>query len=166
MTARRTPRRRHRKSCDITRFATVLWSDGSCLRNPDGPGGWAYVITHNGRQIAKDSAHLPRTTNNRAELVAVIHGLDALPDGSTVLVRSDSKITVNCATGKWRRKRNRDLWSKYDRAAARHTDVQWHHVRGHRGHAWNELADRLAGNAARSPEPKADDLSLFAEPIK
>ena len=47
----------------------VIYTDGSCLRNPDGPGGWAAVI----REVATGTVTelhegSPATTNNRMEL--------------------------------------------------------------------------------------------------
>ena len=47
-----------------------IYTDGSCLGNP-GPGGWAAIITEDGKDTAI-SGNDPDTTNNRMEMMAVI----------------------------------------------------------------------------------------------
>ena len=96
------------------------------------------------------------TTNNRMELLAAIRGLEALPPGSTVVVTTDSQYVRNGITdwiANWKRNgwktaakkpvKNADLWQELDSQAARH-EVEWRWVKGHSGHAENELADQLA----------------------
>ena len=39
--------------------------------------------------------------------------------------------------------KNVDLWQKLD-AVIKHHDIDWHWVKGHSGHAENEIADQLA----------------------
>ena len=42
------------------------------------------------------------------EMLAVIKGLEAVPEGAEVLVHSDSQYVVNTMTRNWRRNVNRD----------------------------------------------------------
>jgi ribonuclease HI len=49
---------------------------------------------------------------------------------------------------------NIDLWKRLNAVALRHT-VEWVWVRGHNGDRFNELADRLANEAARNAQGAA-----------
>ncbi len=133
-----------------------LYTDGSCLKNPGGAGGYAAIILLGGTEIDRHSGYDPETTCNRMEMMGVITGLEALPPGSLVTVHSDSMLVINCASRRWKRKKNLDLWRRLDAAAARH-QVRWTWVKGHVGDRWNEEADRLCGQAARSGHQ--DDIS-------
>ncbi|HXE71331.1 MAG TPA: RNase H family protein, partial [Candidatus Nitrosotenuis sp.] len=69
-----------------------------------------------------------------------------------LLVWCDSQYTVRCATGRWRRHKNTDLWLAYQECAdwlsprLEKLELRW--TRGHAGNPHNEAADRLALRAA------------------
>ena len=140
---------------------TIIWTDGSCLRNPGGPGGWAAIIVRDGVSTEVKGSD-PRTTNNRMELMAAIAGLEALDRRSLVRLRSDSRYVIDGVTKwlpAWKRRgwklrtggevKNADLWRRLDAAAERHW-VRFEWVKGHAGTAGNERADRLSGEMARA----------------
>ncbi len=96
------------------------------------------------------------TTNNRMELLAAIHALEALERPSTITVVTDSAYVKGGITEwlrSWKRNnwrtatkkpvKNEDLWRRLDEAATRH-QVTWTWVKGHAGHPENERADALA----------------------
>jgi ribonuclease HI len=118
-----------------------IYTDGGCRPNP-GPGAWACVVL-NGDTVHKMAAADPDTTNNRMELLAVIMGLELLDEPSNVTIYSDSQWVVLCARGERSRKKNRDLWERFDVAAARHHQVRMAWLRGHAGNRWNELCHEL-----------------------
>jgi ribonuclease HI len=101
------------------------------------------------------------TTNNRMELMAVIVGLEAIKDaGKVVEVYSDSSYVVDAINKKWldgwkmkdfKGKKNKDLWIRYLRVAAKHR-ITFHWIRGHAGHPENEKCDRLAVAASQQPK--------------
>ena len=73
---------------DLADGKSVVYTDGGCLGNP-GPGGYAAVVLC-GDDREEFSGGFRRTTNNRMEILACIVGLESLPEGSDVVLISDS----------------------------------------------------------------------------
>lgn len=123
-----------------------LFTDGCALGNP-GKGGAGAILIYQGheKELMK---YLPETTNNRAELEAIIIGLEALNEPCNVMVLSDSQITVKCASGEFNRSSNLDLWQMYDSVSAQHT-VQLEWIRKDT-HPMNKRAHDLANKIAQS----------------
>ena len=136
----------------------IIHTDGSCLRNPGGPGGWAAVIeTAATGAVEEKSGGAPETTNNRMELTAALMALSAVPEGARVALYTDSQYLKNAFTKFWLpawKKRgwkkadgepvlNQDLWVQLDAAFATR-QVQFHWVKGHAGNPRNERCDALA----------------------
>jgi ribonuclease HI len=155
----------------------LAFVDGSSLSNPGGPGGTGFVVVDRARPALRfggtrwerDGAYA--VTNNRMELRAVLDALDGLAEGETVEIVSDSRYVIDALSKwihGWRRKGwvtaagepvlNRDLIEEIDLIVRRHT-VRWSWVRGHDGHAVNEVVDGLAQAAARGvPGPTRADV--------
>ncbi|MDY6267547.1 MAG: ribonuclease HI [Selenomonadaceae bacterium] len=139
----------------------TIFTDGSCLRNPNGPGGWAIVAKNMATgQVTERSAGEPSTTNNRMELTAAIEALRLAPEGTRVALYTDSQYLKNGITkwvAGWKRRGwrkadgqpvlNQDLWMELDRLYGAHT-VSFHWVKGHAGNLLNERCDQLAKRAA------------------
>lgn len=123
----------------------IIFTDGSCLKNPKGPGGWAFTLIENGKQWTLSGGDL-NTTNNRMELMAVIEALD-FAQGNSYVIHTDSELTMKCATGVYKRKANKDLWDEYDRVL-RSRKINWVWVKAHNGNPLNEYVDRLARKEA------------------
>ncbi len=128
--------------------------DGGADPNP-GPGGWGVVLP-DGQELSGAEAH---TTNNRMELTAAIHLLQATQGPLRVI--GDSRYVIEGITRwihGWRRREwrtvadkpveNRDLW-EHLAAAAQGRQIHWERVSGHRGHPLNERCDRLCAEARR-----------------
>jgi ribonuclease HI len=131
-----------------------IYTDGACRGNP-GPGGWGALLVAGDHQKTLHGGERD-TTNNRMELTAAINALNALRGRQTVRLHTDSRYVMDgiCAwLPNWKRRgwktagrkpvKNQDLWQALDKAAGQH-DVEWVWVKGHAGHAGNELADALA----------------------
>ncbi|MCZ6719229.1 MAG: ribonuclease HI [Gammaproteobacteria bacterium] len=131
-----------------------IFTDGACRGNP-GPGGWGVLLRYN-RKEKKLYGGEPDTTNNRMELLAAIKGLEALKRPCAVRLTTDSQYVKNGLTEwlpNWKQRgwktaakkpvKNADLWQRLEAAVDRH-DVEWRWVRGHSGHAENEIVDQLA----------------------
>ncbi len=137
----------------------TLITDGACVGNP-GPGGWACLLRYN-RHKKELYGSEPRSTNNRMELAAVIHGLRAIKQPCRVTVVTDSQYVKNGITTwihGWKRNGwktqaktpvlNKELWMELDDEVRRH-QVHWEWVKGHASHEDNNRCDELATQAAR-----------------
>ena len=133
----------------------IVSTDGSCLRNPGGAIGWAWV-NHTG---PSKSGGEPSGTNQIAELRALLEAVLAHPGPEPLLIESDSQYAIKCASewlAGWKRKgwktasgtpvRNLELVQSIERAITEREGP----VRGHVGNHFNEAADALAGEAARA----------------
>lgn len=124
-----------------------VYTDGSCQGNP-GPGGWAAIIVDEVGNKRSVGGHEDGTSNNRMEITAVIGGLNALPEGVTATVFTDSQYVVNTMAKGWRRTANGDLWDQLDSEVAKR-NVKWQWVRSHNGSPGNSEANGLAVDYAR-----------------
>lgn len=136
-----------------------LVTDGSCLSNPDGPGGWACLIKYRGNEQMLTGFELA-TTNNRMELEAAIAGLENIKPRAGITILTDSEyLKKGCEewVPRWKRRgwttaegkpvKNKDLWLKLDALTKLH-DITWMWTRGHSGHVDNERVDKAAREMA------------------
>lgn len=126
----------------------TIYTDGSCLKNPGSPGGYAAVIFREGEMIQELSGGDAVTTSNRMEIMAAIAGLRAVREPSVITLYSDSQYLIKTLTQGWKRMKNVDLWARLDTVAKPHR-IAWKWIRGHNGTPGNERADALANRAAR-----------------
>jgi ribonuclease HI len=138
-----------------------VYTDGSCLVNPNGPGGWAAILVWEGQDYEREfTGHHPSTTNNRMELMAVIQALGALKRPCHIVLYLDSEYVRKGITEwihgwkarGWRTAakqpvKNVDLWQRLDEAVSSSEHViDWRWVKGHAGDPGNERADALAND--------------------
>jgi ribonuclease HI len=145
-------------------------TDGACIKNrghrivkggtADGEGksAWAYVVVQNGVITQQDCNYIGITTNNRAELSAVIELLRYLTlhnIQNNILIYSDSKYVINGIT-KWmpgwinrgfNGVKNPELWQSL-LSLTSGKNIEWRWERGHCGNKYNEIVDRLARESA------------------
>ncbi len=126
----------------------TIYTDGSYLKNPGGPGGYAAVIFREGEMIEELSGGEAITTSNHMEITAAIVGLRAVREPSVITLYSDSQYLIMTLSEGWKRMKNVDLWARLDQAAKPHR-VSWQWIRGHNGNPGNVRADALANQAAR-----------------
>ena len=135
----------------------VAYTDGSCIRNPSGPAGFAAVVqSERSLRDWEIVAHLASSTNNRAEWAGLVAAVLFVPPGAKLTAYVDSQYVLNVAQGLWKRKANLDLWQAWDGLRAAHPvqlELVW--VRGHALDEGNIRADRLATSAARARDRAA-----------
>ena len=138
----------------------TIYTDGGCIKNPGGVGGYGAVVI-NGKEIMEYSGSIENTTNNQMEIMAAIVGLDNAPEGSNVIVISDSQYVVKTMNREFSMKKNLEFWEILMKAEARHTSVKWVWVKGHNGDKYNERCDELATAAinARLKELKKKSVN-------
>ncbi|WP_157695236.1 ribonuclease H family protein [Nakamurella panacisegetis] len=145
-------------------------TDGSCLRNPDGPTGWAYICD-NGNYAYGGRAS---GTNQIGELMAILTVLRDHPH-QPLEIQSDSAYAIGCSsTWKpgWQRAgyvrktgpiANLDIIREIHQlldgrgAPVRFVKVKAH-LRDESVHPLNVRADELAGRGARGAQAARGDV--------
>lgn len=132
-----------------------IYTDGACSGNP-GPGGWGAVLVYkeNEKQLSGSDKN---TTNNRMEMTAVIEALKALKKPCKVTLTTDSKYVCDAINKGWVYSWKKNNWKKSDKKPALNVDlweemlkqldiheVEFVWVKGHNGHKYNEICDKLA----------------------
>jgi len=144
-----------------------IYTDGSCLLNPGGPGGWAFVVADHTDITITDSTSFfcggnKETTNNAMELTAILEALRWAEDNnrSSFIIHSDSKYSMNVcnnwmhiwARNSWKNREGQKIAndgivkSIYNLSTKVAFKVEW--VAGHSGNVFNEFADSLASKMA------------------
>ena len=153
----------------------VVYTDGSCHPNPNGFGGWAFIVVSmpDEIEVVRLSGCELLTTNNRMEVLPIINAVRWLKNNEQWLVenvsdrictiKADSTVAIGWAS------KLRTTWPDLTRQLVDlanetiYTRIVYEHVKGHAGHFWNEECDKLA-NVAR--KQLIQDNSLGHPPPK
>jgi ribonuclease HI len=137
-----------------------VYSDGSGMTKAT-PAGYGFVVCRDGVKVYEGSGHIEFGTNNDAELMAAISGLDSLNTYfiandigllEEVTLVSDSQIILNWASGRnaFKQEEKMDKYLKLRLLMGQfNAKTRW--VKGHNGDVNQERCDKLA-NAARLKE--------------
>ena len=133
----------------VSEFDYTAWTDGACKGNP-GPGGWGVVWARDGAVWKLASGGEYQTTNNRMELMAMLHAVTDAPHkgNATMEVISDSQYVVNSINKNWAKNTHADLWEPLDYILSI-SDITVTWVKGHSGDIYNDMADHLASSTAQ-----------------
>lgn len=138
----------------------LVFTDGAARGNP-GPAGIGVVISESGGNVVKETAeHIGCATNNVAEYMALIRGLEeALKLGANeVEIHTDSQLMARQITGVYRVKaehliplmeRVRELLRLFRRISISHI------VREE-----NRQADALARKASKAAADKTEEVNV------
>lgn len=132
----------------------VIYTDGAYSSSRD-QGGIGIVVLRDGEKVFKYSKAYKKTTNNQMELIAVITALQAVKNPiNSLTIYTDSMYVKGCATLGWKRKKNVELWMKFDKAMDRAESlvvnpIQIEHVKGHADNVYNNLCDEIAVQASQ-----------------
>ncbi len=149
----------------------ALFSDGGAEPNP-GKGGFGVILKYK-EHVKEFSKGYLLTTNNRMELMAIIHGLEQIKVEAYVDIYSDSKYIIDAINNGWvakwqennwyRNKKakavNIDLWEKLLKLMNTH-EVSFNWIKGHNGHKENERCDELAAIALNGNSLSEDEEYL------
>lgn len=146
-----------------------IYTDGASKGNP-GSAASAMVVYNDSKLVYGLSIPLGLATNNQAEMVAVLTALEAVEWSKTtcpVPIYTDSAYICNCFEQKWYVKWRQNGWKNSKKQPVANSDL-WKQmlekkektnavilkVKGHSGVAGNEMADKLASEAAETQEGK------------
>ncbi len=126
----------------------IAYTDGACSGNP-GPAGVGVVLVC-GDKRKEISAYIGEGTSNIAELMAVVHALEAIKDRAReVVVHTDSSYTIGVLAKGWKAKKNVELIAKTRALASAFENLKFQWVPGHSGVVENERCDELARAAVK-----------------
>lgn len=153
------------KSLMLKESRIQIWSDGSVTGNgivdedTVSCGGCGFVMLYKEHKKEVSIPIVERTTNQRTELLGVIHALRAVKNKRIPIdIFSDSGYVVNCFKDEWYKTwetngwknskkqsvENQDLWKELLAEFRKCDEVVFWKVNGHVGVELNELADKLA----------------------
>lgn len=136
-------------NCKDSDYDFVIYTDGGYSLCRD-EGAFAYAILYDGKLVKSKAYRIEHETSNRAELKAILAGCWQCPEGSKILVRTDSQYSIMTLRGIWQRKKNADLFEIWEKRIKREKklDIYLEWVKGHNGDMWNEYCDQLCTEAA------------------
>lgn len=159
----------------------ITYTDGAARSNP-GPGGWGVVLATTNKdsqdefeQVTELGGSFDETTNNQAELTAVIQALQWVKEQGidAAVVYTDSSYLIQGITS-WRHNWQKNGWETKSGDAVKNKKlwqdliavqeglrVGYEHVEGHAGIPANERADDIATAFADQ-----EDIKLFSGPAK
>ena len=145
----------------------IIYTDGSAHPNP-GPGGFGVIVLDNDEKIQyiyNKQFEKEKVTNNQMELKAILYaflnyGVNINTNEFTnniPIVYSDSNYCIQTFNS-WMFSWANNGWIKSDKKTPENLDLikayyNWYQkgyridlrkVKGHAGHKWNEMADKLA----------------------
>lgn len=157
----------------------IIYTDGSVSGNgkPTAIGGWATILqaykplsVYESRygseglhpellaEIEKCGRMTYETdncavTNNRAEMYAILKGLESITKKCNIKVYSDSELCIKTLNGEFARKTNLDMWKQLDSIISELNQIgckitfQW--VKGHADSELNKRCDKMASKVKR-----------------
>ena len=130
----------------------IAYTDGSCNNlSPYREGGAAYVILDsNGNMVKRNSKGFVGVTNNKMELMAILSAVASVPEGTSMIVYTDSQYCIQVLSNKANANNftrpNADVIRQYFKYAGRLKNVRFEWVKGHNGNEYNELVDAMANS--------------------
>ncbi len=124
----------------------VVYTDGGSRGNP-GPAGLGVVLWYHDQEKCL-SEYLGETTNNVAELTAILRALSAIKKPEwPVRLYTDSQYAFGVLFKNWKAKKNIELVAEILQKLKKFKDIQAYWVPGHALVPGNEKADQLVNQA-------------------
>lgn len=127
----------------------TIITDGaySSMRNQGGVG--IIILDGDGNEVLEYSKPFINTTNNQMEILACIIGMESISEPEDITVITDSQYVIGCATLGWKRKKNVELWERFDKSMNFHKSVTFKWTKGHSDNSYNIRCDKLAVKATQ-----------------
>lgn len=127
----------------------TLITDGaySPMRNQGGVG--IIILDNEGHEVLEYSKTFKDTTSQQMEVMACIIGLESISEPEEINVITDSSYLIGCASLGWQRRKNVELWDRYDKIAKFHKSIKFNWQKGHADHEYNNRCDKLAVTASQ-----------------
>jgi ribonuclease HI len=154
--AREVPREapRERPAPGTSTDAWLAYTDGACSGNP-GPAGSGVVLVAPDGAMHEGLEYLGQSTNNVAELTAILRAVEwTPPDVQGLVVHTDSQYAIGVLQKGWKAKANGELVAR-TKEAVRQRAARLVYVPGHSGVPLNERADELAREAIATRSSRA-----------
>jgi ribonuclease HI len=130
----------------------LCYTDGASRGNP-GPASYAFIVIEKDTVLHKESGFLGASTNNVAEYMAVIHGLQwlTLVTDGPVHIYSDSQLVMRQLSGTYAVKKAHlaTLYQEVAEISKKFESVTYHSVP--RENQYIRLADMLCNQELDSP---------------
>jgi ribonuclease HI len=126
------------------------YTDGACSGNL-GPGGWAFSMTC-GNHTLTNAGSIEHTTNNAAELTAVLAALRAIKRPCELEVTPDSTLVIDLLGQGWKRKNTslKELCEQIEaEAQGKGVVLSFVWTKGHANNTTHNRIDMLARFQAR-----------------
>jgi ribonuclease HI len=122
-----------------------IYTDGAYSQSKQ-KGGYSFVVIENGELTAFFTKPLEQSTNQRAEMLALIAAFRYVKNNKLKCqIFSDSMYCIGKLTSNWQKNANNDLWEVleplYNEVKSL---IKLTHIRGHKGIYGNEMADICA----------------------
>ena len=135
-------------------FLVDAYTDGACSGNP-GPAGCACVLSC-GPMTQQYSKPLGHGTNNLAELKGIELALAKIkPEHrwrTIINIYTDSDYARKVILDLCKTRVHKELIRKIKKLIEYFKEVQIHHLNGHSGHVYNNMADKLAKQACKEKQ--------------
>lgn len=139
-----------------------VYTDGSCQSTH---GGYAFLFIHQQNIIFKNCNYVENTTNNQMEMQGLIAAMEQLLkmnyEKHVINVFSDSNYSIeginkwiyrwhhnNWQTAKKSPVKNQEYWIKLYQLKNHFHNISFKWVHGHSDNIYNNMADKMARNAA------------------
>lgn len=127
----------------------TVYTDGA-YSYARGQGGIGLIIVDkDGYEVLEYSKTYINTTNNQMEMMACIVAMESISEPSALNIITDSQYVIGCAVKGWQRRKNVDLWKRFNKAMRFHHMVTFTWVKGHKDDKYNNRCDKLAVTASQ-----------------